>query len=68
MNLKYPKRGLLILGIALLALVVGLETVEWILILRGQEVRWFSILSATIQLLIMAAALIYVVIFLWRER
>jgi hypothetical protein len=37
-----------ILAVILLTLVVVTEAVEWILLLRGQEIRWFTIFSSTV--------------------
>jgi len=56
-----------ILAVILLILVVGKEVAEWILLLRGQEVRWFTIFSSTVSLLLIAG-LVYFVVLLWRER
>jgi hypothetical protein len=57
-----------ILAVILLVLVVGMEAAEWILLLRGQEVRWFTIFSSTASLLLLTGGLIYLVVLLWRER
>jgi hypothetical protein len=45
-----------------------MEAAEWILLLRGQEVRWFTIFSSTASLLLLTGGLIYLVVLLWRER
>jgi hypothetical protein len=57
-----------ILAVILLTLVVVTETVEWILLLRGQEIRWFTIFSSTVSLLLTSVLVIYLVVVLWRER
>jgi hypothetical protein len=57
-----------ILAVILLTLVVVTEAVEWILLLRGQEIRWFTIFSSTVSLLLTSVLVIYLVVVLWRER
>ena len=68
MKPSISKRGSLIVGIILLVIVVGMEAAQWVLLLKGQEVRWFNVFSSTLELLILTAAFIYSVIVLWRER
>jgi hypothetical protein len=57
-----------ILAVILLTLVVVTEAVEWILLLRVQEIRWFTIFSSTVSLLLTSVLVIYLVVVLWRER
>jgi hypothetical protein len=57
-----------ILAVILLTLVVVTEAVEWILLLRGQEIRWFTIFSSTVSLLLTSVLVIYLVVVLWQER